>query len=1849
MSKNKKNNPSDPRLPAQQNQPQNDPDAAAAAAPKPTQEPKTKVVRPRRWRKRVIWTLVMLLIVMGVLRVALNFLLPSVLRRVAGYYGMDASYERVELKMLDGDFGIWHLTLRPRNGPGRLLHAEYCRGNISTMALLRGRLYVWRAEADGVSTEIERSADGHIALLDQFLRSSGSPAAAQPAAIGVTPSRVDLDPPLRIDALRLDHIDTHLVDKFVTPAVDSRILTNLRLSDLGSPVRPTRFELDVFADGLLDALQITGVRNQDPHKFSADLAIVLRGLHLAPLVGYLAPLGIHPSAEQLTMRMRGHAELAPIVEPAGSDAFCGKFDLHDVLLAVDGASAVTLGKLALDIASISPSAASLRNLEITGVAVNALRVNSGLQFAGLEMGAAPSRPTSPSLAVPAATPSPAFHVTLAGLAIRDVNLALEDRTLAPAIPLVLHVDEFHAGGAALEQGRTDASLDVDATLHIPGVARELRLAGSLSPFTADKTLDMAVSAAGIRPDRLRPYLDALGLASTFEDGTFACRLHSTLRLESGGRIHADVDLGGLSLTDEGELGPRQILQLDAVKIGDLEIDVAANDVRVASVELSGPSLTAERAKDGSLSGLGFRNRSAAVLVPGAGPVPAGTASVAFPSGDVTAGSFNLPRLQIDHLLWKDVRLKVRDAMANPPASLALNDAGIEITGLVVDLQSPQASPPGKIRAWLSAPDVAGKLLMEGTILPRPHELSVDVKVSGDQLNGALAGIYLKPLGIEPRFRNASITLHAKGAIANGPAGLTAALALDGLSYIEGGVEMASVASLTAEGLKLKSHEVSLATIQITRPHISVWRQADGSLVVADVKLPSPATQPAARVSAAPLLDAEAAVGATGPATGPGGPRPTVPAPGPMVATLGSLRIVDAAVAWADHAVTGDPQTTATVSVDLDNLTMGRDAPEATLKVVAKAQGSLEEMVINGKVRTSPDAQGAVLDVSAKGIKAGALAAYLPPGVKVNLTDGRFDAHVDTLISRNKEGGLGARLAVDKLAFRDGQDGANLLGFEALRCNASRIDPDGGVIALDEVSVAGLETAAQLDRGGILRLLGLSLGGVPAPAAAVPAVLQAPPPPAAVIGADALSHQADSHMVASPDVASLVAQAHKTRPLITLAKLSLAVKRATFTDKSRPGVAPVVVSDVLLRNLDRLEMFGPQPAARPPLRLELSGKVNPLLETFKVTATAAPMAQQPTLSVDLAAGGIHGGALTKLAPELANLLDGAAIKDGAFQAHLETQITLDRRGGQDLDFSRPFDVDTMEIKDVQFRQAADGPVTAGLESLRLEGAHVRPAEGGVVVKSLEITKPLGRIIRESEGLKALGVLVHVGGATAPAAPEPTATPASGDQAAQPHQPAVAAASPQPAAKPAAEIRIDRLGVDGLDITLEDRTVEPPLLVPLTGLDVDVRGLSNWLPFEEKSLRYSIVVNSGKVPLPRKEHSSAKPPATEPSSAEAGGASVPATRPYEDRELFAQVTSSGKIALYPALTGWTKTCVNGFELTGLASEAKALAGVTIGEGAFDGTIDTRFPGDGSLDLHARLTATDLRLKEPADGPIQRNLVLPMAVDAAIGMLEDADGSITLPIGVKYRKGNVEGVGSAVVGAVSSVVLTAIASTPLKAVEGAGALLGLGGDKNAAPEQPVELTFLAGAGGLESGQKALLDALLGRMAGDNTIEVTLHHFLGTGDIDKAAERANLSEAEARGLGQRLHARKLELASTRQEVAGQVRTWLASMSADEAMEAVERLRQVDIELARTEDALDNVYDFLRPGAAKQADRRKRQAAIALGVERIQNIRSILLASGIDGIEGRVLATSAQYNPSETEAQGKIVVTLVHKKKAQQ
>jgi hypothetical protein len=473
------------------------------------------------------------------------------------------------------------------------------------------------------------------------------------------------------------------------------------------------------------------------------------------------------------------------------------------------------------------------------------------------------------------------------------------------------------------------------------------------------------------------------------------------------------------------------------------------------------------------------------------------------------------------------------------------------------------------------------------------------------------------------------------------------------------------------------------------------------------------------------------------------------------------------------------------------------------------------------------------------------------------------------------------------------------------------------------------------------------------------------------------------------------------------------------------------------------------------------------------------------------------------------------------------------------------------------------------------------------------------------------------------------------------------SPSEGEKPAPEIRIDRLLVGDIDFTFQDRSATPVMTVPLAGLDVDVRNITTRALLEPQEVRFNVLLNSGKVSLPKLLSRGAIDGVVSDTVDMVVGDRAKGLGEREDRKFFEEITASGKIALHPHMNGWVKAGVSALDLTNCKGPA-STAGVTLDKGILDANIDLRFRGDGSMDTEARFTFTDLSLSEPPDGPIVRYLKLPAPLDAVLFILRDEDGAIEVPLSFHMGADGLSAGEAAKVAVktLGTLIANAIASSPFRVAGAVVDMVALGGEeKKEGDEEPIILAFNPGDTFARSSELARLAPLLDRFRQEEGLSVTLRHELGGGDIPRTALRANPSRADCLDLASRLRRKKGEILRFREEVAEQARAAYAAGLKSQAAESSRRLLAINRELGFTERALDRILELLRPGAERQAVRRTREACVAIGRARLEAVHRALLESGIPRLGQRIRITRPRFTAVAGAGGGKVLVTPRTKK----
>jgi hypothetical protein len=906
---------------------------------------------------------------------------------------------------------------------------------------------------------------------------------------------------------------------------------------------------------------------------------------------------------------------------------------------------------------------------------------------------------------------------------------------------------------------------------------------------------------------------------------------------------------------------------------------------------------------------------------------------------------------------------------------------------------------------------------------------------------------------------------------------------------------------------------------------------------------------------------------------------TAPAP---TLRCDALAIERATLRWRDD--TASLASAAVLDASCERLVLGADAPPAPFVVALRIPDSLEELALRGEIRSARDALALRAELDARGLRTGPLARYLPPGQSATLRDGRLRLAVDAALS-----GGSAKVEVRGLDFRDGE--APLARIERIAFDAPQLG--SAAVAIDELSITGVTLRGQSDAEGAVELLGMRF----APGEVPPG---APPQPT-----EASSTAPGAPADAPADV--------------RLARLDVQIAELLWQEH---GARTPLRASLRLFNPQPLHLLSADPPSLEPLALRLEGAALPVARSLALALRATPFGAEPEVSGELAIDGIDGNGLLEALPALAARVKPGAMRDGTLRARLESHLRVRRRTPTDLGLAQGFGLE-VSLDGVELRDRPDGALLAGLEALHVDVARIAPDTGDVHVRSIELVTPAATFTQQAEGLHAFGFVL----------------PASHPEAPPPAEPAPATATVEQNPPPPL-LRIDEFVVSGIDLRYEDARVTPPFRAPLTGLDVEVRGLTSLATREERPIDFRASVAAGPVEMPQRQYQSLLGGFLGAAAKAIGGADE--QHSLEQRRLFDEIAVQGRVSLFPAPEGRIKTSITGLELLGLRGLAQT-GGVEIGDGVLDAGIDLRLQGERGIAVDSRFVFQYLSLDEPADGPISRYLRLPAPLDTVLFVLRNDQGEHDIPLGFTVTESGVGGgqIAAAAATALGGLITDAIASSPFRITGAFTDLTGLtGGGPAEQREESLPLLFAPFETALTIAQRNVLAPLAERLADDETLVLVVQHELGGGDIERAQRVANPDPAHVRSLVARLRARKAELERERAARAAEaaIQHALGSVSVSEARSALEN---VETRLGQVEIGLDRALELLRPGAERRAERRMREACAALGQLRLANIRRSLEELGAARAIDRIELRKPRFVPSKGTNGGRALITV--------
>ncbi len=1720
--------------------------------------PRASALR-RALRSKLGRSIVRVALVLAVLRVLVALATPLALSLAARSRGLVCEYESSSLSLLRSRFELNELTLRPRTDgepAAPILRVGRFHIDIDLTSTLLGTPRVSRLELDACELVVDIDAQGACPWTSVLGLDRPSPVGEPRGDAGREAFELPLPPDVRAHLTRLR---LRVRDASAAPPVELELVADAR-----AELAAGRGELvawlhapNTLASARME-LQLAAARETA----AAETKVEFSGFDPRSLQGWLARAGLEAVGEPLAGSFASRVQL-DVLDPQRR-ALAARFNLEHLRLAHGAEDVFALDALNVTVGEASERAFAVDSIVLKGPRMRARRDADGrVQFAGLAPSASPS---GPSEQVPAARgeredasePS-TLVLSLARFAVASGQLELQDRTTQP--PTVFELRDATANVVGLRwndpEGPATARFALSASL--PGVCEALALEGDTLLDARTPRLKAVARADDLTLERLKPHLAEAGLEPEFRAASARARVSARIELAAPPRI--DVDIENVRLADDVEL-----LALERAHVGGCTVDTARKHFALGEFVVAGLRTELRRDANGVLHALGMAIRPAARRNEDA--EAAGKAAANASTGELPFERFTLGALRAER-----IAVALSDEANASATRLELRDAGLEATRLELGAGAPTSE--GELRAWLACDGLADSVTFEGRVATGAESLALRGAFDAEGLDARPLAPYAAALGLEPTLEagRAHAELELRAQRANGEWSVDVALADAELE--EHGEALASLKSARLSSVRWRPEaaEVEFESADADEPYALAERDEQGRFGAFGFRFaPSP---PAALDGASSDANDEREVRPTEPAETPvRDPAPLIP-----LRVRGDASIRALKLAWRDRTVDPPVQLVLRAEATARELDLGGDGAPAQLAGRASVDGVLGNAAVRLELQAARSSLRARGELHVEEFAPAPLADYLPAGVSFDVRSA--EAHLrefDLELARTDAGAFSLKGSLSGFAWRD--DERALLSVDRAQLDAPTLDFAAPRFDLRKLDVRGVRAS----------------------------VVQTSPTSVSLLGFEVRQQRAAS---AAPAARSEAPAAPETRTRRSRVP-RLAVGEARFElDElrlSRPNAAPAVLSLTVEQDGPRV-WLSPEADEIQELSLLASGALQPLVGALEARANAAPFAPSPTLALDVRLSELRGAGLTELMPQPAAQLDGSALEHGELAFTVGAQLEVRRRGPLELDPSAEIGF-AASLADVAFRTAPDSPPVAGLGALRVDGGTYAPRSGALRIASVEIERPLLRVQRDAQGLHALGFVL-----AAPPREEETSsasTPASAPVVAD-SEASASGASELP------DLSIERVVATGLDVELLDTTGPTPARVPLDALDAELERFSLRGLARGEALSFRATLGASQVELP--------PRVVADSLLEGMAAGVDellagdsAPRASERRPLFAEVNLSGRVAPFPAPTGWAALNVEALELPAFRGPAGAL-GLEVGDGLADFDVRLRLSGSSGMSVDARSNFSHLSLSEPADGPLARYLALPAPLDTVLFLLKDAEGRHKVSLGFRATSDGLSmrslALGAAT--AATEAIARAVASSPLRLLSTLTDAVGVTGDAAAPPPAQARLVeFASGDASLPHAAQRELERISSELAGRPRKRAVLVHELSKADFARAARLVNPSLDDCARLTARMRERKAELTRDRDALAARARAEFALADPAAVQAICERVRALESQIGQSDRALERLLELSQPGAERRAAARARSAAISLGGERIERARRALVALGVD--EARIV-----------------------------
>jgi hypothetical protein len=1771
----------------------------------------------RRWPRRLLWILTIFIVLIVILRLALWVSLPWIINKTIKGYDLQCTYERLDFSILTGDAELWHMELKPTDSNDSFVYIEYCRADVSVTTLLSHQLVIPRIEVDGMDVSIIRDSTGEFPQLQRFTSPSQAKekdvvaSVAKPADANTLPKEIDLTPPVKLDAMRLQHVQVNFRDESISPVLESRLDMNVRLSDLGSNKRKTRFQVTISSPPILDQFVMEGTGSCKGMDILAEVKLFINGLHPHLINDYMAGLGISPYADSIALRCNGKIQTRGISSilselPISQEQISTQqnkssliprvlnihSDLSDMVMTADGEENLYLKSITIDANMTNANSIHISKIEMTDgraqVWKEADNVFSadGLKFSGKSRQSAVAPADSNSSAVekekvisPQKAAQP-FECVIDNILLGNLQFIIHDESVSPKTDLAFQLNNLDIKRVGSQNVSTATQLGIQAELGIPGVINALKLDGTAEPFSSRKKAALKISAEGIRPDAVAVYLEKSGIESLYKNGTFACDVNAIFQSLDDGSMTGEASIANVNLQDNN-----QLFGLRAIDVHGISFDPNTKRTRIENVDISGQQLAIERNEDGFLEIFGFRLKGAQSQSANEKKIANTSASsIPLSNNKVKKPADSLPLIEIGHFSWHDNKVTFTDKAVSPAESFNIADFGFELENFALDF-SRDALSPAKLRAWLQSPDITEQVELTGSLSTKKSGMSLGFELTTREFSTKKITPYLRDFGIEAAIANGDLRAGLTGELDWPEGDLNCSVNIYDAALRDNDANYAALKSMDIEKIQIKDGNISIEKVAIDQPYLAVDREQTGNLNISGIR----------------ILPVQASDTQTKPASDTKKTTQTASGTG---LKINNFSINNSRLAWTDNFVKPAVSQTLIANLNLNSFTFGADAQPSKINIITEIPDVVGKAEFAGDLQLKTSQQAANLAIDVTGIHTEKLASYFTGGLKPALEDAAVKFQLNAAIRTHKLGGNQINLEISKLDYSNKSTQEPLLKFDTAKAVIDRIDPNAGIAAIKEVSISGLETSGEQKSDGVFSILGLDFKSGDS---------------ASSVKENITNETAEVNTSGKTQNAIKDKAGKTSQPIqLSLDTLDLQLKKFTLKNQTIPGSEPIIVSDFKVGNNQPIKLFEDESDPNSIVSIDIAGKVQPLLESLSLKTQSSLFTSKPRFTADLNLKEINISQLTNIIPDLKEAIDSNSLSSSQFSGIADLTLDIGRENITGFDFNKPFGLEVF-LKNIKYADNNKDVTLAGFDEFNIKIPKLDLAKKSIYVKEVSLVNPRGTILIENDGLHVLGLTLK------------TASKDGNDVNNFEAVNVTEVASSKP------EIRVDQILVNGIDFVFADKTSEPTMYIPLKGLDFELRGYTT----AEKAgpIRFNAMLTAGEVSLPKKGKT--KPAIDSNNFTVSQLEQKSEGLNMEQRILFQELSATGNLILYPKPEGWVKVGLSGMELVNFRGTA-GKAGMSLNDGVFDTSVDLRFKKEGTLSTKTQIVFTDLSLTEPPDGFIQKLLAIPVSLDTVLFILQDSGGAIKLPVSFKIGENGISGgqIASAAISATAALIANAVANSPFRIAGTVTNVLGME-EKEQGGLQTYILQYTPGVTTLSNEQLQKIEILITQLKKNKKLTATIRHELGGGDIEYADSLINPSSGSTIELVTKLKQEKTDLYMERDRLASETKANYAAGISNWTLQKMQLLQETERKIGMTERSIDDLLERMRPGSEHAAGRRTRDASLAIGKARLAEIAEILLNMDIPEKQERIRFITPHYNDTQGESGGSINIIL--------